>query len=64
VRQNDETVAICSLTGCEDSVTLDGVGPLRASLSRFDGLPDQLFIAKVRNGRLTDLTRVVVLNGK
>jgi hypothetical protein len=36
---------------------------LPTSLSQFDGFPDQLFIVKVRGGRLTDLTRVVVLNG-
>jgi hypothetical protein len=62
--ENDASVAICSLTGCEDSAIPDGVGPLRTSLRQFDGLPDQLFIVKVRGGRLTELTRVVVLNSK
>ena len=64
VHQSDATVAVCSLTGCEDSAIPYGVGPLRTSLSEFDGFPDQLFIVKVRGGRLTELTRVVVLSGR
>jgi len=65
VHQNDATVAVCSLTGCEDSAVPYGVGAgLPTSLSQFDGFPDQLFIVKVRGGRLTELTRVVVLSGR
>ncbi len=62
VIQNDGTLAICSPAGCEDSATVDNVGPPLVSLSG-TGYADQLFIARVRNGRLTDLTRILTPDG-
>ncbi|MEP6680601.1 MAG: hypothetical protein ABJB65_03890 [Chloroflexota bacterium] len=62
VTQNDGTLAICSLAGCEDSATVGGIGPPLASLSS-SGYADRLFIARVHNGQLTDLTRILTPPG-
>jgi hypothetical protein len=53
---SDGSVVICSVGGCGDAVVLDGVGR-GAMLQRF---PDELFIVKVRDEKLTDPTRVIV----
>lgn len=53
---SDGSVMICSVGGCGDAVVLAGVGR-GAMLQRF---ADELFIVKVRDGKLTDPTRVIV----
>jgi hypothetical protein len=55
----DGSVMICSVGGCGDAVVLGGVGR-GAMLERF---PDELFIVKVRDGKLADPTRVIAPEG-
>jgi hypothetical protein len=56
---SDGSVMMCSVGGCDDAVVLDGVGR-GAMLGRF---PDELFILKVRDGKITNPTRVIVPEG-
>lgn len=57
--QNDGTVALCALDGCADSVLADGVEIPPPNRFAFDPWPDELYLARVRDGRITDLTRVI-----
>lgn len=62
VARNDGSVRLCSFSGCEDSAVLGGVSPLPSGGAASGPQPDELFIVRVRDGRLEGLTRIVPAN--
>lgn len=62
VTRSDGSVLICAFTGCEDSAVLGGVGPLPSDRAAAEPWPDDLFIVRVRDGRLEGLTRIIPAN--
>lgn len=61
--QRDGTVMLCSLAGCGDAVVADGVQAPTPEVLALDPWPDTRYLARVRDGRLVDLTQIVRLEG-
>jgi hypothetical protein len=55
----DGAVRLCALGGCEDAVMLIGVTVPRPDVFALDPWPDRRFLARVEDGELVDLTRIV-----
>lgn len=60
VRQGGGRVRVCSPTDCNDGVNA-AIEPPPPEVARLDPWPDPRFLARVRNGTLVDITRIVHL---
>jgi hypothetical protein len=61
--QRNGAVALCALDGCADSVLADGVEVPPPDRFAFDPWPDELYLARVSDGRMVGLTRVIPDHG-
>jgi hypothetical protein len=59
VPQPDGTVWLCALTGCDDAVPADWIRAPDPEVLALDPWPDTRYLARARDGRLTDLAQII-----